>query len=73
VVQVLCRYGFRIRGLNRLQVETSSTNTPMIKAALRVGFSVEGTTRRSAWVAGAFVDEVILGLLAEEWDQSSSS
>jgi RimJ/RimL family protein N-acetyltransferase len=36
------------------------------------GFVVEGTTRRSAWVVGDYVDEVILGLLAEEWDHSSS-
>ena len=41
----------------------------MIAAAARVGFSVEGTLRRSAWVYGAFVDTVVLGLLAEEWAQ----
>ena len=67
VVQLLCGYGFRIRGLSRLQVDTLASNAPMIKAALRAGFTTEGTTRRSAWVAGEFVDEVILGLLAEEW------
>ena len=27
----------------------------------------EGTLRRSAWVDGAFADEVVLGLLATEW------
>ncbi|MPY51746.1 GNAT family N-acetyltransferase [Streptomyces acidicola] len=69
VVRVLCEYGFAVRGLQRLQVETLVDNNAMIAAATRVGFSVEGTLRRSAWVYGAFVDTVVLGLLAEEWAQ----
>jgi RimJ/RimL family protein N-acetyltransferase len=63
----LCGYGFDVRGLQRLQVETLSDNVPMIKAASRAGFTVEGTLRRSAWVCGAFADEIILGLLSGEW------
>jgi RimJ/RimL family protein N-acetyltransferase len=68
VVRVLCTYGFAIRGLQRLQVETLADNTGMIAAATRVGFAREGILRRSAWVNGDFADEVILGLLAIEWD-----
>jgi RimJ/RimL family protein N-acetyltransferase len=67
VVRVLCRYGFAIRGLHRLQAETLSTNNAMIQAAGRAGFTREGTLRRAAWVDGEFADEVILGLLAAEW------
>lgn len=67
VLRVLCEYGFAVRGLQRLQVETLVDNTAMIAAATGAGFSVEGTLRRSAWVYAAFVDVVILGLLAEEW------
>lgn len=67
VVQVLCGYGFTVRGLQRLQVETLADNTAMIATATRAGFRVEGTLRRSAWVYGAFTDVVVLGLLAEEW------
>jgi RimJ/RimL family protein N-acetyltransferase len=67
VVRTLCRYGFSLRGLHRLQLETLADNAPMIAAATRAGFTVEGTLRRSSWVYGTFVDEVILGLLAEEW------
>lgn len=65
-VRVLCHYGFDILGLHRLQVETLSDNQPMIRAAEQAGFQREGTLRRSAWVDGAFADEVILGLLAGE-------
>jgi RimJ/RimL family protein N-acetyltransferase len=66
-VRVLCRYGFAIRGLHRLQVETLADNAAMIGATRRTGFVLEGTLRRAAWVNGRFVDEVVLGLLAEDW------
>jgi RimJ/RimL family protein N-acetyltransferase len=67
VVRVLCRYGFAIRGLHRLQIETLSDNAAMIGAARRVGFVLEGTLRGTSWVNGRFVDEVVMGLLAEDW------
>ncbi|WP_329456558.1 GNAT family N-acetyltransferase [Streptomyces sp. NBC_01497] len=67
VVRVLCEYGFAVRGLRRLQIETLADNTAMTTAAARTGFSVEGTLRSAAWVYGAFADVVVLGLLAEEW------
>ena len=67
VVRALCEYGFSVRGLHRLQIETLATNTAMIQAAERVGFTPEGTLRQAAWVTGEFLDEVILGLLAADW------
>src|ERR1700761_2007579 len=67
ITRVLCRYGFEIRGLQRLQVDTLADNEAMIQASTRAGFAREGLLRRAAWVNGAFVDLVLLGLLAEEW------
>lgn len=72
VVRALCEYGFAVRGLQRLQVETLADNSAMIAAATKAGFSVEGTLRRASWVYGAFADEVVLGLLAEEWRGGAS-
>jgi RimJ/RimL family protein N-acetyltransferase len=66
-VRVLCRYGFAIRGLCRLQVDTLADNDAMIGAATRAGFVPEGTIRQAAWVDGRFADGVILGLLVTEW------
>jgi RimJ/RimL family protein N-acetyltransferase len=66
IVRVLCHYGFVVRGLHRLQVDTLADNVAMIKAASQVGFVLEGTLRGAAWVSGAFLDEVVLGLLASE-------
>jgi RimJ/RimL family protein N-acetyltransferase len=67
VVRVLCEYGFAVRGLQRLQVETLADNASMIAAATKAGFTIEGTLRRKAWVYGTFADQVVLGLLAHEW------
>jgi RimJ/RimL family protein N-acetyltransferase len=70
VLGVLAWYGFTVRGLHRLQMETLATNTPMLKAAQRAGFSQEGTLRESAWVLGEYVDEVVLGLVARRTEPS---
>ena len=67
VVLALCEYGFAVRGLHRLQVDTLASNAAMISAAVRAGFTREGTLRGADWVSGEFVDEVILGLLASDW------
>jgi Acetyltransferases, including N-acetylases of ribosomal proteins len=61
VVLALCEYGFAVRGLHRLQVDTLASNAAMISAAVRAGFAQEGTLRGADWVNGEFVDEVILG------------
>ena len=68
VVLALCEYGFTVRGLHRLQVDTLASNAAMIRAAERAGFTLEGTLRAAGWVNGDFADEVILGLLAADWD-----
>ncbi|WP_306369037.1 GNAT family N-acetyltransferase [Nocardiopsis sp. CC223A] len=73
VVAVLCHYGFVVRGLHRLQVETLADNFPMIRAAEKNGFVREGVLRSSSWVLGEFMDEVLFGLLAEEWKAASQS
>ncbi|WP_316529026.1 GNAT family N-acetyltransferase [Kitasatospora brasiliensis] len=73
VVSVLCHYGFVVRGLNRLQVETLSDNAPMLRAAERNGFVREGELRSSAWVLGRFMNQVLLGLLAEEWKPNAKA
>ncbi|MGW7449548.1 GNAT family N-acetyltransferase [Kitasatospora sp. NPDC054795] len=67
VLRVLCDYAFPVLGLRRLQLETLADNAPMLRAATGVGFTVEGRLRQAAWAYGEFVDQMVLGLLAEEW------
>ncbi|MFF8598942.1 GNAT family N-acetyltransferase [Streptomyces sp. NPDC015232] len=73
VVAVLTHYGFVVRGLHRLQIETLADNHAMLRAAAHNGYTREGVLRSSAWVLGEFLDEVILGLLADEWTQGARS
>ena len=72
VLRLLCRYGFDVRGLNRLQLETAADNRPMIAAATRAGFELEGTLRQATWILGNFVDTVIMGLLAGNWRDATN-
>lgn len=67
VVRLLCRYAFEVRDLARVQLETLATNEPMRRAAAAAGFTQEGVLRGNGWVMGERVDEVVLGLLREEW------
>ena len=67
LVRVLCEYGFSVRGMNRLQLETLSDNEGMRGAAASAGFTHEGTLRGAAWVCGSFLDEVVYGLLVTDW------
>jgi len=61
--RVLCRYGFAIRGLHRLQIETLADNEAVIRLAQQTGFTREGVIRGSDWVNGRFADSVIFGRL----------
>jgi RimJ/RimL family protein N-acetyltransferase len=67
VIRVLCRYGFAIRGLHRMQLETLADNAAMIAVAERLGFTREGTIRSGAWVNGQWADDAIFGMLDTEF------
>ncbi len=60
-------YNFGELGLNRIEVECASDNLPSRKIPERLGFTEEGVIRQAAWLNDRFVDYVIYGLLADEW------
>ncbi|MFD7639202.1 GNAT family N-acetyltransferase [Kitasatospora sp. NPDC059795] len=67
-VRTLCAYGFAVRGLQRLQLETLTDNAPMLAAATGAGFLREGTLRRAAWTYDGWADQAVLGLLVDDWE-----
>jgi RimJ/RimL family protein N-acetyltransferase len=73
VLGVLCEYGFVTLGLHRMQLETLADNDAMIGAAKGAGFAQEGTMRSSSWVSGQFQDDVVFGLLVDDWSNRKSS
>ena len=65
-VRTLCRFGFRHLNLQRIELHVYETNERGIRAYEKVGFRLEGTLRRNHFVGGRYVDEHVMGLLAEE-------
>jgi len=63
MLQLLCRFGFRIRNLRRLEIETFAMNISMRKTAEACGFVHEGTQREKGWTGDRFDDIAIYGLL----------
>jgi RimJ/RimL family protein N-acetyltransferase len=41
--------------------------------AKRAGFTEEGVLRHAAWFDGRFVDEVVLGLVVDDWTEVGPS
>lgn len=67
----LCVYGFEVRGLHRLNLETLTDNAAMITCAERAGFTHEGNRRHTQRVMGEWKDEALFGLLAHDWYATS--
>jgi RimJ/RimL family protein N-acetyltransferase len=67
VVRLLCDYAFRVRGLHRLSCETLASNGAMLHAAESAGFVREGQLRASWWTDDGWDDDILLGLLRDDW------
>lgn len=65
----LIRYSFHELQLNRLEIQCAIDNDRSRKVAERLGFTQEGILRRAWWTDNRFVDLVVYGLLASEWQK----
>lgn len=63
----LMEYAFTELGLHRIQATTSADNSASYKVMERLGMRREAHLRESALRDGAWVDELIYGMLAREW------
>lgn len=66
-VQLMVRYGFVELGLHRIELQAFAFNPRAIAAYEKAGFVVEGRRRQTAWRSGGWHDDVMMGLLADEW------
>jgi RimJ/RimL family protein N-acetyltransferase len=66
-IELLLEYGFETVNLNRLELCTYAFNVRALKSYKKVGFIEEGRKRQHVWVNGKYHDEIIMGILAEEW------
>ena len=55
--------------LRKVRAHTDAANHPSMRVLEKMGFVREATLRRNQFAKGKFVDEVIYGLLRENWRQ----
>lgn len=66
-VQALLRHCFKTLNMHRLSASADPRNLPSLKLLERLGFRREAYFVKSLWFKGAWADDVVYGLLAEEW------
>jgi ribosomal-protein-serine acetyltransferase len=69
---ILINHAFSELKLNRLEIQCDPENDRSWKVAERLGFTKEGVLRQSCWIRDRFVDQVVYGLLASEWQGETS-
>jgi len=67
-LELLLDYGFKTVNLNRLELYTYSFNARALKSYKKVGFIEEGRKRQFIWSKGKYHDAILMGILAEEWN-----
>jgi len=71
--RVLIDYAFDELKLNRVEMQCGVENTKSRKIAEKMGFRNEGIVRQGGWLHDRFVDFVIYGMLASEWQDKNQS
>jgi len=65
--RLLINYGFNQLNLNRISSIVLSFNERSLKMHQKIGFQEEGRRRKARFKNGQFWDEVLFGILREEW------
>lgn len=73
VVQALTDYAIFHVNLNKVEIRAATRNTKSRSIPKRLGFKEEGTLRQAEWLYDHFVDHVVYGVLATEWQKSVHS
>ena len=67
-LKTLIDYGFKDLKLNRIEARVAVGNIKSRAIPERLGFTEEGKVRQAEWLYDHYVDHVIYGLLADEWN-----
>ncbi len=71
--RVLIDYAFNELKLNRVEIRCGIENKKSRKIPEKLGFREEGVIRQAEWLHDHFIDLVIYGMLASEWQDKSKS
>lgn len=66
-------HGFNALGLRRIVSNYLATNEASRVVHQRAGFQIEGQQRQVAWRNGAWVDQILLAILRDEWLKQHSA
>jgi RimJ/RimL family protein N-acetyltransferase len=64
---LLLDYSFDTLDLRRVWLDTMGLNERVKRQMEKVGFTLEGRRREATYVDGLWTDELIYGMLVEEW------
>lgn len=56
-------------GLNRVEIRAAVANKKSRAIPVRLGFTEEGCIRQAEWLYDHYVDHVVYGMLAEDWQK----
>jgi RimJ/RimL family protein N-acetyltransferase len=65
---VLLHYGFTMRNLHRIWLDTTASNEAALRSYAAAGFVEEGRLREAAFVNGRYVDAVRMAVLRSDWE-----
>ena len=65
--KAMVSYAFHEYRLNRVEIHCATGNISSRAIPERLGFTQEGILRETAWLYDHFVDHVVYGMLAREW------
>lgn len=65
-MRVLCRFGFEMMNLHRVELEVFAENARAVHVYEKVGFRIEGTRRQAVFKFGEYQDLHVMGLLEGE-------
>ncbi len=72
-IELLLRYAFEERGLNRIGLSAFDFNGEAIAAYQKLGFAVEGRFRQAIKRRSGFHDAISMSILKSEWQAGSPS
>lgn len=72
VVRQFVRFLFTSYNLHRIDIDTFADNERAIRCYKKVGFVEEGRLRKAMWTTKGYRDQVMMGLLREDWDAAQA-
>ncbi len=71
--KMMLDFGFNNLRLNRIELSCWDYNEKAINLYKKLGFTEEGRKRKSRYYNGEYHDEVLFGILREEWKEINDS